>query len=94
MSFSFSFQCKREEAAAQVDEQYGPECVKTFVKQAVEHYPEGQQVSIYAYGHMFDGNSFNESTCNVTVKPLAAVVEPTPPEVAPVEAPAEAPVEG
>lgn len=69
MTFSFELYVKIEDAPGVVEKQHAPECVKAFIRTALTGLV-ADVVYIKAYGHLYDGKSFNYSNAEIKVNPV------------------------
>lgn len=66
MSFSFEFSATRKDAVTLLDKQTAPECVKSFVAQALTGFEDVALVHVKAQGHLFNGD-YQRSTAAIDV---------------------------
>jgi hypothetical protein len=69
MSFNFDFVATQKDAAAIVESEHAPECVKGFLQMGLLAFKPEDYVHVKAIGHLFDGpGSYDRSSADLCVE--------------------------
>lgn len=69
MSFSFEMTASKTDLIDRLKIEFAPQSVKDFVVASIEHFADNSVLYVKAYGHVYDGQSYNVSSAVIEVKP-------------------------